>query len=152
MDTFSNESIFCKQPEAEYTAQSVTCRFSEENPEFVLDKFGALSETKEFYVKDSYFGRGAEENKRSIDRLENLSGAIKVFLLAEEFVSLYAEEYGLKILTISFQSGKQPLSHPEAPPAPNAAYHENRPVSRWFSWYVFSVSGLSDWITGWAGP
>lgn len=107
--TISNEEIFREQPETEYAAQSVAYRFSEENPAFELDKFGALPDTKElyveYYVEDSYFGLGEEENQQNTERLETISETIQEYLLREAPTGRYIEENGLKILTISFRNG-----------------------------------------------
>lgn len=107
--SISNEEIFREQPEAEYAAQSVAYRYSEENPEFELDKFGALPETKElyveYYVEDSYFGRGEEEIQQNIERLETICETIREYLLREAPTGRYIEENDLKILTISFRNG-----------------------------------------------
>ena len=107
--TISNEEIFREQPETEYAAQSVAYRFSEENPAFELDKFGALPDTKElyveYYVEDSYFGLGEEENQQNTERLETISETIQEYLLREAPTGRYIEEHGLKILTISFRNG-----------------------------------------------
>lgn len=107
-----DESIFREQPESEYAAQSVAYHYSEENPEFVLDKFGALSETKElyveYYVEDSYFGRGEDEINRRIDNLESFADGIKDQLLPADPVNDYITENGLKILTIVFRNGILP--------------------------------------------
>ncbi len=107
--SISNEEIFREQPEAEYAAQSVAYRYSEENPEFELDKFGALPETKElyveYYVEDSYFGRGEEEIQQNIERLETICETIREYLLREAPTGRYIEENDLKILTVSFRNG-----------------------------------------------
>ena len=104
-----DESIFREQPESEYAAQSVAYHYSEENPEFVLDKFGALSETKElyveYYVEDSYFGRGEDEVNQRTDDLSQFASDIKDQLLPADPVSDYITENGLKILTIVFRNG-----------------------------------------------
>jgi len=105
----SNEFIFREQSEVEYAAQSIAYHYSEENPEFILEKFGAVPETKELYVEyyimDSYFGSGEDENRRCIDNLESIGNNIKDYLLKEDPVDCYITENGLKILTISFRNG-----------------------------------------------
>lgn len=104
-----DESIFREQSESEYAAQSIAYEYSQENSEFILEKFGALSETRElyveYYVKDSYFGFGEDENRKHIDNLESVAGGIKDYLLKESAVNGYIAENNLKILTISFRNG-----------------------------------------------
>ncbi len=104
-----NEILFVEQPEAEYAAQSAAYSFTEKNPEFSLNQFGAVPEANElfarFYVKDDYFGWGEKENKQAMDGLEAVSSDIAEYLLEDRAVKGYMEESGLDILTLSFQSG-----------------------------------------------
>lgn len=104
-----NETVFKEQPKTEYDAQSVAYSFTEKNPEFVLERFGAVPDTKalyvEFYVKDSYFGWDGKENQKQILGLDAIYGDIQTYLLSEAAIGRYIEENGLTTLTVAFRNG-----------------------------------------------
>ena len=103
------ETVFKEQSQTEYDAQSVAYSFGEKNPEFVLDRFGAVPDTNElymeFYVQDSYFGWGQQENQQQVDGLETIYGDIREYVLSEAAVGLYIEENNLTTMTVVFRNG-----------------------------------------------
>ena len=107
--SITDESIFREQSETEYAAQSIAYDYAVKNSEFVLEKFGALPDTKElyveYYVKDSYFGNKEDEINKGIENLENIADSIQDYLLQTNQVDTYVKENSSKILTISFRNG-----------------------------------------------
>lgn len=71
----SNETVFVEQPEDEYAVQTAAFSFYESNPEFILRKFGVISDSEhkelyvEYYVHDDYFDFKNMETAESSRRL-----------------------------------------------------------------------------------
>ena len=59
----------------------------------------------EFYVQDSYFGWGQQENQQQVDGLETIYGDIREYVLSEAAVGLYIEENNLTTMTVVFRNG-----------------------------------------------
>ena len=91
-------------PEPEFSAQTAAFDFNKKMPEFVLQKFGAIQETKELYVE--YFVNVSKSANESIaDRLEDIHAEVVEYLLRDDSVVQYIDQFNLKILTISFYDG-----------------------------------------------
>lgn len=102
-----DEVMFVEQKEDEYAVQTLAFQFAEKNPEFVLRKFGKISESKELYVEykvdDDYF-TPAELDKNIVD-LEKMSEKIKEQLLSQNVTEEYISANQLDRFTISFFNG-----------------------------------------------
>ena len=107
--TSTHELRALEQLEPEFSAQTLAFDFQKKKSEFLLQKFGAIQETKELYVEyfiaDSYFGSSEETIKARIDGLSSIRDEIKEYLLSKDAMAQYIKENGLEILTISFYSG-----------------------------------------------
>lgn len=102
-----NETIFVNQPKDEFSVQTLAFNFHETNPNFILKKFGVVSENNELYVEyhvsDDYFDYS--NMKGCIADLEQIGIDIHEYLLSENITKKFILSKGVNLLTISFYSG-----------------------------------------------
>ena len=110
--SYTDTELFREQDEGEYAAQTIAYDFGKQNPilqkkDFVLQKFGAIPETKELYVEyyamDEYLLDEAVKPDRTA-ALEDKCQELQKELLADESAAQYIQENNLKTLTVSFQN------------------------------------------------
>lgn len=107
------DRVFLDQPESEYALQTLAFHFAEEHNDFILEKFGALPETKElyieYYVEDEYLfaGEGSHEERLEANtaKLSDVYDEIVETVMAGDEARTYMEENGLTAYTVAFKSG-----------------------------------------------
>lgn len=110
--SYVNVEIYKEQNENEYAAQTIAYDFGKQSPvlqkkDFVLQKFGAIPETKELYVEYYAMDEYLLDETVKADRtaaLEDKCQELQKELLADESAAQYIQENNLKTLTVSFQN------------------------------------------------
>lgn len=105
--SYVNVQVYKELGEAEYATQTIAYKFSKQNRDFSLLKFGAIPETGELYIEYYVTDDFLLDEKVKPDRhaaLEEKYRKIKEQLLKEESTEQYIKENDLTSLTVSFQN------------------------------------------------
>lgn len=102
------QNAYVEQTDLEYEAQTLAFKFFKRNHRFVLQRFGAIPETKELYIEyavdDKYFGMTREENEKKIEKLEDVWKKIEAQVLDKKATREYMKEQQLTTCTVVFKN------------------------------------------------